>query len=219
MGLVGHREFIGLQQSRANRGHECRPVGSPGSEPAVRTADISGTSVVCLGSPSSGSVDPRSDALSRCFLLWLKLVPAAQQVVDLICSCHVCSDLTCSPAVRSVSVMMWRSSLPAVGRRRTGEAHGRSWLGIAAGSCGAVRRWSRALGSVCSHSTAARCSRDSLPSVTPDRSHRWMNAELVLSRFQTVSVLRSDLQLWGENKPKTNRCFHQITTEPIRGCF
>lgn len=64
--------------------------------------------------------------------------------------------LTLLLPIRFVSVTTWRSSSPAVARRRrTGGAPGRSWPGTAAGSCDAVRRWSRASPTVCSHSTAA----------------------------------------------------------------
>lgn len=89
---------------------------------------------------------------------------------------------SCAPAavnslrlfpVRSVSVTTWRSSLPAVARRRrTDGAPGRSWPGTAADSCGAVRKWSRASLTACSRSTAAWCTSASPPSAsrTPEMS-------------------------------------------------
>lgn len=74
--------------------------------------------------------------------------------------------------IRFVSVMMWRSSSPAVvRRRRTGEAPGRSWLGTAAVSCAAARRWSRTSPTACSRSTAAWCTTASPSSTsrTPEK--------------------------------------------------
>lgn len=57
--------------------------------------------------------------------------------------------------------------MPAVvRRRRTGGVLGRSWLGTAAVSCAAARRWSRASPTACSRSTAARCTAASLSSMS-----------------------------------------------------
>lgn len=57
---------------------------------------------------------------------------------------------------RFVSVTMLRSSLPAVARRRrTGEAHGRSWHEIVVASSVAAKRWSRASPTAYSLSIAA----------------------------------------------------------------
>ncbi len=72
---------------------------------------------------------------------------------------------------RFVSVTMWKSSLPAVvRRRRTGGAPGRSLPGTAADFCGAARRWSRASLTACSRSIAAWCTSASASSAarTPE---------------------------------------------------
>lgn len=97
------------------------------------------------------------------YRFWFKAQRRFQlQSLDLSLRCEPLSFL---PPVRFVSVMMWRSSSPAVVRRRTDEVPGRSWLGTAAVSCAAARRWSRASPTVCSRSTAAGCTTTS-PSPT-----------------------------------------------------
>lgn len=69
-----------------------------------------------------------------------------------------CSDVDSALTFRYVSVTTWTRSSSVLRRRRTGGARGRSLLGIAAGSCGAARRLSRTLPTVCSLSTAGWCS-------------------------------------------------------------
>lgn len=114
--------------------------------------------------------------------------------------------LTCSCPVRSGFATMWTSSSPAVGRRRrTGGARGRSWPGIAAGSSGAVRRWSRASGSACSRSTAIRSSRGSPSPRTPeDATYRWTS----LLWVQTLQTAQNPLVL-------VQNCVFQLLTSGL----